>query len=596
MKRTTAAESTLASGSLQGIAVPLGDVGSQDYYKPDSEQYKQCKRALAEMICNDIQPTSIVNDPGFLNYSYVLNYKFLVPSRDTMDNEIGSLYEERKRATEYKIRHDVNRYCITFDIWTSRAQDSYISLTVHYVDTHDWSLRDLRLGAHPFPGSHDAESMADKIKELLRDWELPLEKLVAVTCDNASNNVKCIRDYFDVKRAPCVGHILNLAVNDGLKVRGISEAVARCRKLVEHFSRSRTASEQLEKVQSQMQLKKHKLIQDVVTRWNSTYLMIERLLEQKEAIVQVVKDTLPHANAPVPTYLPSDGEWETIERLVPILVPFYDATVWLSGSSYVTISAVGPTVCELKKVLKVQGQDPAEIRRLKEAVQSKLKKYFDKESEESFLDECTYLDPRFRDFPHKLESKRGVEDKLMEELARIISDDMSANPTMQQGVTESVSSVGMSTTERPTGLSRLLSTIMSPSDAPVQQDPETSHQDIARREVARYNALPVPSINVCPLEWWKMHHSSFKYMCQLANKYLCVVATSVPSECLFSIAGKIVSGKRSRLTPEHTHMLCYLHDNNTVAHKHLPQYRRMWPVCNCKQCVALLAEKGHADI
>lgn len=42
-------------------------------------------------------------------------------------------------------------------------------------------------------------------------------------------------------------------------------------------------------------------------------------------------------------------EWETIERLVPIVTQLYDAMVWLSGSSYVTISAAGPTLSELKK-------------------------------------------------------------------------------------------------------------------------------------------------------------------------------------------------------------------------------------------------------
>ena len=60
--------------------------------------------------------------------------------------------------------------------------------------------------------------------ERLRDWELPLEKLVAVTRDNATNNMKCFKEYFDVTRAPCVGHILNLAVNYGPEIRVISKS------------------------------------------------------------------------------------------------------------------------------------------------------------------------------------------------------------------------------------------------------------------------------------------------------------------------------------------------------------------------------------
>ena len=47
----------------------------------------------------------------------------------------------------------------------------------------------------------------------------------------------------------------------------------------------------------------------------------------------------------------------------------------------------------------------------------------------------------------------------------------------------------------------------------------------------------------------------------LAQKYLSIVATSVPSESLFSATGNIVGAKRAALLPENVEKLVFLHEN-----------------------------------
>ena len=60
-----------------------------------------------------------------------------------------------------------------------------------------------------------------------------------------------------------------------------------------------------------------------------------------------------------------------------------------------------------------------------------------------------------------------------------------------------------------------------------------------------------------PLEWWKSHHQSYPHLANMAQKYLGDVATSVPSERLFSTAGNNVNAKRSALDPENVESLVF---------------------------------------
>jgi hypothetical protein len=53
-----------------------------------------------------------------------------------------------------------------------------------------------------------------------------------------------------------------------------------------------------------------------------------------------------------------------------------------------------------------------------------------------------------------------------------------------------------------------------------------------------------------PLHFWKHHHSSYPRLARIAKRVFSVPATSAAVEREFSLAGNIVTKKRSRLAPE----------------------------------------------
>jgi hypothetical protein len=68
--------------------------------------------------------------------------------------------------------------------------------------------------------------------------------------------------------------------------------------------------------------------------------------------------------------------------------------------------------------------------------------------------------------------------------------------------------------------------------------------------------------NENPLEWWRVNKIRYPRMSEMAYKYLCIAATSTPSERMFSASGHLTSDRRSRLTPENANLLLFLHKNS----------------------------------
>lgn len=83
----------------------------------------------------------------------------------------------------------------------------------------------------------------------------------------------------------------------------------------------------------------------------------------------------------------------------------------------------------------------------------------------------------------------------------------------------------------------------------------------SEEEVARYKEEPVPPLSCNPLIWWKERQASYPLLSGYARYMLCIPATSVPSERVFSTAGDIVTAERACLDSEHVDQLIFLKKN-----------------------------------
>ena len=273
----------------------------------DSERWQTLVEAIGNFIACDMQPLSVVENAGFKQLMYTAEPRFKVPSRTYFTNTIIPAMYTRKRVKTENVLSSVQYCSVTTDIWTAQhSARSYISLTVHCV-TSSWELASYCLSTKELPGEHAATNINTAIQEMLNDWNIDTEKVVAVVTDNARNMVNAISE-LGLFNFPCIGHTLQHGVKKGFDVPKVHIALARVGRLVAHFHRSPKSMSKLKEKQKLLGLPKHQLINDCITRWDSTYEMLKRFLEQQQAICAMLLE-----DGDNQSLMPSTDEIATME-------------------------------------------------------------------------------------------------------------------------------------------------------------------------------------------------------------------------------------------------------------------------------------------
>ncbi|CAH2207636.1 jg12313, partial [Pararge aegeria aegeria] len=392
---------------------------------------------LLDLFIDDMQPFSIVEDKGFQKLlSWIPGY--IPPSRKTISNSlIPALHEKILNECRDILNTEAVTACITTDCWTSNNNDSFIAVTAHYISPK-FKFKSILLECKGCPGSHTSDHLAQQIKGIILEWNL-LNKVNFAVSDNAHNVCNAIITQLKWKHYGCFAHSLNLIVKEA--VIPIQVTIEKVKKIVAHFKRSTQATEKLMKYQSNhlgMEQPK-KLIMDVATRWNSTYLMVKRFMELSEA----VKATTAVINRDWP--IVTEEEWTNLELLVSVLAPFEEITSTLSGQNYVT----GGLAIVLSNSLQDICQEMLQNRRYidAEVIQNVLLKLkwgldtrFQNIEQSKSLALCTLLDPRFKLEMFKSDTnKNAIKEHCHELMAGILSRQVPILNTVQVAPNATVS-------------------------------------------------------------------------------------------------------------------------------------------------------------
>ena len=221
-------------------------------------------------------------------------------------------------------------------------------LTAHFIDD-DWKLHKRIINFCQIPG-HSGELIGKAVEKCLITWGI--KRIMTITVDNASSNDVAVQylkrrmnhhktnvlngDYLHMR---CVAHILNLVVRDGLK--DVDDSILKIRGAVRYVRSSPARLQKFKACAIEESLDTKSLVcLDVETRWNSTYLMLESAIKFKNAFTNLhSKDSTSVRELRKCGGIPDEDDWNKVDVCLPFLKIFYDATLRLSGSRYVTANS-----------------------------------------------------------------------------------------------------------------------------------------------------------------------------------------------------------------------------------------------------------------
>lgn len=369
-------------------------------YRATSDKNKKITRAVGAFIAKDLQPFSVVEDVGFRHLIKTLDPRYVVPCRTHFSSVIiPGLYDQTRKAIENDLAQ-TQSLALTTDSWTSRATESYLTVTVHY--TLDWQMKSAVLQTRPLYESHTSAHLAEELRNVMTDWKLERPNMtIPVATDNAPNIVNAVNETDGLgPQISCFAHTVNLAVKKALSINGVSRLLGKVRKVVTFFHKSTTAHQALTAKQEMLNLPKHKLIHDVTTRWNTAHDMLARYVEQQPAIYSALtmdKNLRSHLNMDMAML--TDTEQKMAEQLIEVLKPLKTVTTLMSSETTPTISMILPLKEMILKSMTPGDKDYTAIKEAKEAIARDLGKRYTDPDLQKYLQKATALDPRFKSLP-----------------------------------------------------------------------------------------------------------------------------------------------------------------------------------------------------
>uniref|UniRef100_H2ZVP3 BED-type domain-containing protein n=1 Tax=Latimeria chalumnae TaxID=7897 RepID=H2ZVP3_LATCH len=465
----------------------------------DHPQAKALTRQLMEMIAMDMQPFSIVEDE--------------------------KIYMKKIHLRVYKEVEKTDQFVISLDIWTSKAIDSYLGITAHWV-TEDYVCQQFILAVASFTSNYTAANIQCLLLGVLEKWNITCDKIQLLLHDGGSNVVKTAVDT-KLSDATCFLPSLHLVVKEGLSQRAVNDIVLTSKRIVSHFKHLPTAKNRFKEIQAEIGLEEP-------TRRNTCLYMLERLGEHEH-------DSGHHLAVHQCQLL----------KIVQILQPFEEATQLCSADS-ASISLVIPTIEMLTMSLN-SIENGSGVKTMKETLLHEMDLRFRYYAKNPINSIATLLNPCFKNkfFPSDALAKKAISD-----LAELVDEMIKKDATAQNNT---LSIEGGSPKRKRIRKDTETNSFYDAYDICTSTPSETQHE-VAEETIQQYLAEPLMKRDECPLSFGKTNTICCPELAKLDRKYLVPPPGTVATERIFKVSSGLTENCY-RLLPEKVDKLTFIRVN-----------------------------------
>ena len=341
---------------------------------------------LVKWIVQAQVPFSTIEDSGFRDILLALQPsldRYLIKSHHSISKWVKDDYQEARQHLKSLLNQSRSRIHISFDTWTSPNCKAILGICAHFLSP-SLHLRHALIGFKEIVGIHDGENLAEYVIKLILELEIN-DKIGVFIGDNAGNIdtaveaiVRRLRpsevSNLGARRSRCLGHIINLAAKAFILGSDVEAFEDRVTLAAESDGRLGQEELNLAKEQEEWRLrgpvgKYHNIvvfiratsqrrqafsasvqavikeasekgepvdfisditvILDNCTRWNSTYLSIQRGLRLKRVIQLFLLDF----QRPLQKDLLTEEDWDQLKAISLALKPFHFVTLRLEGGA-----------------------------------------------------------------------------------------------------------------------------------------------------------------------------------------------------------------------------------------------------------------------
>src|SRR6218665_3460917 len=362
----------------------------------------ELNRDIVLWFCKDLIAFEAVSKDGMKDFFHKVLPQIELPSPTTLSSLALDDVYVAVRSHVKSLMQNAKSICLMFDGWTDRYRARpYLGIRAVFI--RDWSYKLVTLGCHVLP-KHTGREIADHVMHVVKQFVPDVTKIMFSTChDGAANMVKSSQILKVEHFQHCAAHALHLLLTvDSINtVQEVVDLLQKCRDIVTnlHFRWEQLADEKasvedkrfidtlkakMNEANAVMDLDDHYPVSDnddtfkktehcnatlkaaCPTRWNSSLIMIESIIDMHREVMNVLKQI---GKAELCLH---EDELELLEQLKTFLRPFETFTDILVGNTSPSLSLIPLMKLQVKKLCICAANDIIPIRTVKERILAKV--------------------------------------------------------------------------------------------------------------------------------------------------------------------------------------------------------------------------------